>query len=454
MVSSDTIVALATPRGNAALAVLRISGPDAHALCADFIQEKKRFETASPGQLRRYLLCAKGEVIDEITAVKFSAPRSFTGEDMVELICHGGTTLLERIISLFLSTPLRYADPGEFSRRAFLHGKLDLKKAESIHRLIHAESVQAHKNALAHYLGQERPFFDALKDDIHALLVDMETAIEFSDTDDVGESAAFTERMEHLLQKIHRDFEKELEKRQRLREIDTGVDVCIVGRANAGKSSLLNALLGYDRAIINARKGTTRDIITETRLLGGMRVRFIDTAGLNETTDEIEQEGIRRTQQAIAQSALVVWLVSEDSGCTPSDFSAVSSGMAEVLGVANKCDSPQVESAESFLTKHGVYTCSVSARTGEGVSQLLREIETRIHERYCDVEYETVIGTEREEALVRRIVQELDKIDLGTPMEIQAEYLRSILSHLESIYGKSSPEEVLNDIFGSFCIGK
>jgi tRNA modification GTPase len=455
MYYGDTIVALATPRGNSALAVIRLSGRDSHGIFSDHIEEKNKFRDAAPFTLKRYLFRDTEEVVDEVTAIKFTAPASFTGEDMVEIICHGGHTVVERIISVLLSRDTRYADAGEFSRRAFLNGKLDLKKAESINRLIHAQSIASHKNAVAHYLGRERHFFNSLKENIQALLVDLETEIEFSDTDDIGDEMVLNRRIEELIEKIRNEFIAELHKRARLKEVDTGVDICLAGRTNAGKSSLFNALLHYDRALTNQKAGTTRDVITETRLLGGVPVRLVDTAGLNDVPgDDIERMGIEKTRAALEQSPVVLWVVSSDSGLHRQDLSLVSLKDTMVMGIVNKSDRADSDEAYRFLSGMDIPVYTVSAQSKEGVDALLQALEELIAERFSAAEYETVIGSDREEALIRKILAEIERVTPADTLDIQAEYLRNVLTYLENIYGKTSPEEVLNTIFGSFCIGK
>ncbi|MGM0444408.1 MAG: tRNA uridine-5-carboxymethylaminomethyl(34) synthesis GTPase MnmE [Fibrobacterota bacterium] len=455
MYADDTIIALATPAGTAALAVLRISGKEAHRLFTALIREEGRFHTSEAFRLHLYTIHdGTGGVIDEVTAVKYNAPVSFTGEDMVEIICHGGRVVVERIISRAVACGGRYAGRGEFSRRAFLNGKIDLKKAESIDRIIHAQSVVNHRNAVGHYLGRERSFFDGLKGDIRTLIADMETEIEFSDTDDVETEEAFAASFGRLTEKIRASFAGELKKREVLKEIDRGVAVCIAGRANAGKSSLLNALLGYDRAIINTQKGTTRDLISESMRLGDVPIRFIDTAGLNDTpADDIEREGIMRTRAALSESALVLWVLSADTDLVPEDYQTVS-GAEQVIAVINKTDLPGAHRVEAFLEDISLQGHHVSTASQEGIAGLIETVRAVVEASFSTDEYETVIGSEREESLIRRILADIETLDPALPLELQSEVLRDVLSYLDDIYGKSSPEDIINDVFDRFCIGK
>ncbi len=454
MYNSDTIIAAATPRGTAALAILRITGTEAHQLTAALFSNGEKLLAAKPFTMKLYTVTDGADrVIDEVTALKFNGPRSFTGENMVEITCHGGQIIVEQIIARAIELGMRYAGRGEFSRRAFLGGKVDLKKAESINRLIHAESVAAHRNAISHYFGRERAFFDDIRSEIQQLLVALETEIEFSETDDIGAEELFSGKISELLERIIDQFKSELRKRERLKEVDKGVTVSLVGRANAGKSSLLNMLLGYDRAIINSRAGTTRDIIAETSVVGGVKVRFVDTAGLNDTDDEIELEGIRRTRAAIDESAMLLWVMAADEPVPVDDLTTVAEH-GELLVLINKSDLTIGSEAAAFCEERGIAHLPISAVSGAGEEALLSRLEQIIEARFGDSDYETVIGSEREEGLIRKMLMEAEEIDLNLPMELLSESFRSLLRYLDDIYGTASPDELLNQVFNDFCIGK
>jgi tRNA modification GTPase len=455
MYQNDTIIAAATPKGVGALAILRLSGNDSLEIFKSLIKESGKFESSAPFELKLYTLFSpvNGEVLDEVTAVKFSTPRSFTGENMVEITCHGGAIIVERVVEAFIMAGVRYAGRGEFSRRAFLNGKVDLKKAESINRIIHAESVMAHKSAVKHYLGDERKFFDTIKDELQQLLVAIETEIEFSETDDIGAEELFTGKISDLVSKMISQFKEEISKRERLKQIDKGVTVALAGRANAGKSSILNMVLGYNRAIINSRAGTTRDLITETRLIKDIKVQFVDTAGLNETSDEIEMEGIRRTEAVIKESEIVCWVIAADEPFPKEDFELLSKSN-NLIVLLNKKDLASGDEALEFLNKNSIPVINLSALKNEGNNELLTIIEKEIEDKFSDMDYETVIGSDREEGVIRRLLVEAEEIDLDYPSEILAESIRSLLGYFDEIYGKSSPDDILNRVFNDFCIGK
>lgn len=453
MYNEDTIIAAATPKGAGALAILRISGKDAFTLFKSLITDADKFDAAKPFTLKLYTVVNGEEVIDEVTAVKYENPKSFTGEDMVEITCHGGTVIVERLIHLAVEKGLRYAGRGEFTRRAFLNGKVDLKKAESINRIIHAESVTAHKNAVQHYLGEEKVFFDTIRDELYQMAVALETEIEFSETDDVGEEQESTARISALLEKVRDDFSNELKKRDLLHQLDKGVTVSIVGRANAGKSSLMNMLLGYDRAIINSRAGTTRDLITESCLINDIKVRFVDTAGLNDTDDEIELEGIRRTRGAIDESEMILWVVDGSDSFPKEDFNIIPKDKP-LFGVVNKSDISDGSEVKSTFEEHGIPTLSISALNGEGRGLIVDTIGKVLEEKFSDMEFETAIGSEREAGIIRKMIQEVEEIDLNFGLEIVAESIRMLLGYFDEIYGRNSPDDILNRVFSDFCIGK
>lgn len=453
MYNNDTIIAAATPKGAGALAILRISGDDTFSIFRSMISESDKFDSAKPFTVKLYTVIDDREVLDEVTAVKYQGPSSFTGEDMVEITCHGGSIIVERLISFAVSRGLRYAGRGEFTRRAFLNGKVDLKKAESINRIIHAESVTAHKNAVKHYLGEERHFFDSIKFEVDSMLVALETEIEFSETDDVGEEQQFSQQISELLERIKMMFTKELQKRELLHQLDSGVTVAIVGRANAGKSSLMNMLLGYDRAIINSRAGTTRDLITESCLIEDIKVRFVDTAGLNDTDDEIEIEGIKRTRGAIEECEIILWVVAADEPFPKEDFSLINDGKP-IFGIVNKCDVNDGSEASDIFRGHSIQTLPISALNGEGRESVIGAIGTVLEEKFSDMEYETAIGSEREAGIIRKMLSEIDEINLDYPVEIVAESIRMLTGYFDEIYGKNSPDDILNRVFSDFCIGK
>jgi len=453
MYSDDTIIAAATPKGAGALAILRISGSETFPLFKSMITDPEKFDSIDPFALRLFTIADGDEVLDEVTVVKYTNPKSFTGEDMVEITCHGGTIIVERLIAFAIKSGLRYAGRGEFTRRAFLNGKVDLKKAESINRIIHAESVAAHKSAVHHYLGEERLFFDTFRGELQQMLVALETEIEFSETDDVGEELQFTKQLEALLARIETGFETELHKRDMLHKVDQGITVAIVGQANAGKSSLMNLLLGYDRAIINSRAGTTRDLITESCRVNDIKVRFVDTAGLNETDDEIELEGIKRTRAAMEESEIVLWVVAADEPFPTDDIGMIPSD-TPCYGVINKCDSSDGEEAQVQFTKQELPILKISALENEGRDTVLEAIGAVLEEKFSDMEYETAIGSEREVGIIQKMLSEIKEVNLAYPPEIVAESIRYLVTYFDEIYGKSSPDDILNRVFSDFCIGK
>ncbi len=453
MFANDTIIAAATPKGAGALAILRISGHDAFEMFTKMIAEKEKFDSAKPFTTKLYTIRNEREVLDEVMAIKYVAPKSFTGDDMIELTCHGGSIIVERLIQYALEIGMRYAGRGEFTQRAFLNGKVDLKKAESINRIIHAESVTAHRTAVRHYLGEERQFFDAMRNDLIKMLVALETEIEFSETDDVGEEAAFTAQIAELLGKIERDFTKELKKREVLHQLDKGVSVALVGQANAGKSSLMNMLVGYDRAIINSRAGTTRDLITETCLIDDIKVQFVDTAGLNETDDEIELEGIRRTRGAIDEAEILLWVVDGSQPFPKHDFNLIPRDKP-LFGIVNKNDLGDCAEAKSVFADHKIPVLPISAINGEGREIVIEAVKTVLLEKFSDMEYETAIGSEREAGIIRRMLAEIEEVDLAYSPEIVAESIRALVNGFDEIYGKNSPDDILNKLFSDFCIGK
>jgi tRNA modification GTPase len=337
------IATLSTPPGRGALAVIRLSGDSVHELFASVIVEKDKFATELPRKIALYTVIACDntrkdgnllpdtraipEVIDEVTAIKYIAPRSFTGEDMVEIFCHGGSVIPQKILDRLFRQGARPAGRGEFSRRAFLNGKMDLLKAESITGLIDSQTEKHFKSAQLAYQGKQLELLEGLKRRIINILSDVESRIEFGEEDDVAESAggAVSANVRDL-GRIVEELEEELRRGERVRSLDDGLIVALAGPPNAGKSSLFNEILGYDRSIVHDRPGTTRDIVSERILFDGIgvAVKLFDSAGIRETDDAIEQAGIERAMEAVKDAHFVIWVTAADEVLNDNERRAIS----------------------------------------------------------------------------------------------------------------------------------
>jgi tRNA modification GTPase len=392
--------------------------------------------------------------LDEVLAVVMRAPHSYTGEDVVEVHCHGGSQILRSVLDLFLAAGARLARPGEFTERAFLNGRLDLAQAEAVAALIGARSEQAARVALGQLEGRLSRQLLKFTEELRELLALLEAHIDFPD-DDLGclDRQALTARSAT----VRREMSELLRTFDTGRALREGVTVLILGRPNVGKSSLLNALLGEARAIVTEVPGTTRDTVEEQLVLGGLPLRLIDTAGVRETADPIEQEGVRRAREKAAAADLVLLVIDGSRPLTAEDRMAMSLAPPErTILVRNKSDLPSVAVAEPL----GQFSCQavVSVRQGAGLAAL----RVAVVAHFCGGGREAgagVVLTERRHrdalsgalaALERFLVAQAD----GEPLECLAIEVRESLAALGQITGETTPDAILEQIFSRFCIGK
>ncbi len=450
----DTIAAIATPFGQGALAVLRVSGPRAR----EIVQRRWRGAAFTKPRVVHWGKIvengprpagegsASAEVIDEVLAVWFRGPASFTGEDIVEISCHGGVLVTRKIYEALLRAGARAAEPGEFTQRAFLNGKLDLTQAEAVMDLITARSDRALRAATRQLEGRLGDALRGLREDTLALLAHIEAYLDFPDEDiDPETGAALLARLDTLL----RTVEKLLATADQGRILREGVATALLGAPNVGKSSLLNRLAGFDRALVSDQPGTTRDTVEEYLTLRGLPLRLIDTAGLRETAEALEKAGIARTHAALAQADLVLEVV--DASQPPETFPKIDTPARRLL-ILNKCD----------LGEHpgwaGTDAVRVSCATGAGLEDLAAAIETALTHGEISWSDDLVAINARHQQCLRRAHEALlaarALLTSGQPPELIAEELRSALHALGDVVGHADAEELLGVIFGRFCIGK
>lgn len=457
METGDTIVALATPPGIGALALIRVSGQDAIAMVKKKLDEKEKFEKTPANEIRlyRYIDSDTKEVIDEITAVKYYAPRSFTGENMVEIICHGGKVVFERILESLVDEGARYAVKGEFTRRAFCNGKTNLAKAESINQIVLSRSAIQQKSAISSYLGGYQALISAWKEQIEEILMDVESEIEIGEDDDIFERDSSI-IIRQKVKDLKRDIHAELDKRKAIREIEGGFYIAIVGPINAGKSSLFNLIMGFDRSIVDREGGTTRDFISEDRRIGNALVKFIDTAGLRETVQRVEKKGVEISGEFIKSSKVLIWVSAADEGIKPEELRIEVSSGQKLLGIINKIDLGDGIEKERMFRERSIPLIKISAINRNEREKVEKFIVQELEVLLNGVSYNCVIDNKRQEKIVEGIYNELDKIE-NRPRgeeEIMAEHCRNILKKLEEFVGKVTTEEILDKIFDEFCIGK
>lgn len=444
----ETIAAIATPPGEGALAVIRISGPGALSV-ADTVFRAAKPPSAMEERRVAFgrIIDAHGEVIDEVLLTVFRNPRSYTGEDLVEISGHGGSLVASRVLAAVLESGTRMARPGEFTERAFLNGKLDLTQAEAVMDLISAQTPRAARAAAGQLEGRLGDEINTLRSDLLGCVAHLEAFIDFPEEGiDPESGAALRKRMEGIADHLERLLSTADEGRL-LRE---GITLALCGAPNAGKSSLLNRLLGAERAIVSAIPGTTRDTIEERASLGGYPFRVIDTAGLRDTEDPIEREGVERARRAAEQADIRIHLVDASAQSGP-----VTSLFGEEMVVLNKIDLVADRRRLSTVSA----TACVSCQTGEGIDSLITSILANVTGRS---EGESLpdgaaINARHQECLKRATAALQAAIALlgaGEPPELIAVELRSALGAVGEIVGDAGTEEILGKIFSSFCIGK
>ena len=446
----EPIVAIATPYGEGAIGIIRLSGKNV----LDIV--KKFFKTK--GQIKpRYahfgkLYDEEGEELDEGILIYYKAPNSYTGEDLVELNLHGNPRILKRALEVFLKAGVRLAEPGEFTKRAFLNGKLDLTQAEAVAELISAKTELARKVALKQLQGELSRYIRPLRESLLELLAYIEADIEF-DEEDIP--TLTKEQVLEMVERVTKGIKELLKTAKTGKFIREGIKLAIVGRPNVGKSSLFNALLKEERAIVTDIAGTTRDYIEETLQIREIPVKLIDTAGIRETEDVVEKIGVERSKQKIEEADLILFVVDASSKITDKDLKIYEEiKNKEHIIVANKIDLGIKADLEIFKGKSII---KVSALKGEGLENLSEEILKKIGLQldesvniYVSVRHETllkkakeVLEKFKEEYKIREISPEIAMLDL-----------REAADYLGEILGEITTEDVLGKIFSTFCIGK
>ena len=457
---NHTICAPATAHGGA-IAVIRVSGSDALA-CVDRIFRGKTPLTEASGYSLHFgtLHESDGTLLDEVLVSVFRAPHSYTGENAVEIACHGSDYIVSRILALLLENGAKMAAPGEFTQRAFVNGKMDLSQAEAVADLIAAQTAAAHRIALKQLKGG---FSDELAD-MRAELLHLASLLEL-ELDFSEEEVEFADRtlLRELVEKVLAHCQKLIESFRLGNAIKNGVPVAIVGNTNSGKSTLLNALLGENRAIVSDIAGTTRDTIEETCNLGGVLFRFIDTAGLRESDDTIERIGIERAYEKLSAAQLVLAVL--DLTAPLPALMASAQGIAarvspeqQLIFLLNKADAvPEtaIHTAQASLPDYTSFV--IAAKSGIGLRALQEAIACTWQQLDTAAETTLVTNTRHLEALqnaASALIRFREGLDTTVPNDLLAQDLRESLYHLGTIVGEVSTDEILGNIFRNFCIGK
>ncbi|MGB3608121.1 MAG: tRNA uridine-5-carboxymethylaminomethyl(34) synthesis GTPase MnmE [Psychroserpens sp.] len=470
MTNEDTIVALATASGNGAIAVIRLSGVDAVAIaesCFKSVVSNKQLSKQDSHTIHLGHIIEGKRVFDEVLVSIFKNPKSYTGEDVVEISCHGSLYIQQEIIQLCLRKGCRMANAGEFTLRAFLNGKLDLSQAEAVADLIASDSEASHQVAMQQMRGGFSSEISKLREELLNFASLIELELDFAEEDvefaDRSQFKDLVERIIFVLKRLIDSFAIG-------NVIKNGIPVAIVGEPNVGKSTLLNALLNEERAIVSEIAGTTRDTIEDEISIGGIGFRFIDTAGIRETKDVVESIGIKKTFEKISQAQVVMFLVS--SVQLTANEQAVQTVVIELekvknkfpqkqlLVVLNKID--QIEQVESLritalLEPHASTLIPISAKTGAGVEQLTNALLNLINTGALR-NNETIVTNSRHYDALLKAFEEILNVKQGLEMEISGDLMaidiRQALYHFGEITGEITNDDLLGNIFANFCIGK
>ncbi len=447
---NETICALATAPGGA-LGIIRVSGPQSLEILSRIFT--KNLSEAQPNTIHYGHIKDEVEIIDEVMVSIFRAPHSYTGEDSAEISCHGSRYILNKVLELLVQQGCRMAEPGEYTMRAYLNGKLDLSQAEAVADLIASSNQATHHLAMSQLRGHFSSELAQLRAQLLKLTSLLELELDFSDHEDL-EFADRTE-LDELAKNINKHISKLIHSFETGQALKQGIPVAIIGKTNVGKSTLLNRLLKDDRAIVSNVHGTTRDTIEDTIDIKGVTFRFIDTAGIRQTTDEVEKIGIGRTYSAIEKARIILWIIDEKP--TNEEINEIThhTGNKKVIIVRNKSDLNESQS----LTIADYPIISISAKLGTNIDAL----ETVIYEAAgipTLADSDIIVTNARHYDALTRAQESLNRVisslQAQVPGDLVAEDLRQVLSELSEITGEGqiTPNEVLGNIFKNFCVGK
>jgi len=446
---SSTIAAIATPSGEGGIAIVRISGPYAIPLCKKIFSknvDQAESHTVHFGKIKGN----RGEVIDDVLLLLMKGPKTFTGEDVVEIHCHGGALISKLVLQRVLQEGALLARPGEFSERAFLNGKMDLSQAEAIQSLISAKNEHALKAAQIQLQGGLRQKILSLKESLTGLAAIFEAWVDFPEE---GLEFATTEEVIADLEKAHLEINLLLKSFHFGKFAKEGIKLALIGAPNVGKSSLMNALIGKNRAIVSPIAGTTRDTVDAELQIGGFHVVLTDTAGIRDVGEEIEQEGIKRSKEALQSADLILFLADGTKGWTEEE-QAIAPLLPQnrTFLVWNKIDLPHQEAPTHFNS------VKISAKENLGIETLKSAIESHLFSGHGPTEEGVVLTELRHEQALQQASTLLQEVILGLKSTISPEFLlfdlRSCLKALGTIIGSDITEDILSAIFSRFCIGK
>ena len=456
---TDTIAAAATAMGSAGIGIIRISGPEAFAVLEKVFRPKneKKIMSEQAGYTVHYGMAVDGEqVLDEVLVMLMRGPHSYTAEDTAEIDCHGGRLVMQKILEAVLKHGARAAEPGEFTKRAFLNGRMDLSQAEAVMDLIQSKNEMALKSSLAQLKGTVRQEIEKLRAQILYEMAFVEAAL------DDPEHISLDGYSEELLTKVRRiaaEVEKLLKSSESGRMLKEGIKTVILGKPNAGKSSLLNVLLGEERAIVTEIAGTTRDVLEEQLQLGEVSLQLLDTAGIRSTEDVVEQIGVERARKQAEDADLILYVADSSRALDDSDEEILKLlEDKKALVLLNKSDLEPVITPEQMREKTGHPVLVISAKEGEGIRELEEKIRSLFFQGEVDFNDEVLITNLRQKQALMDAAKSLsmviESIETGMPEDFFTIDLKDAYTSLGFIIGEEIGDDLANEIFGKFCMGK
>ncbi|MEA2042329.1 MAG: tRNA uridine-5-carboxymethylaminomethyl(34) synthesis GTPase MnmE [Bacteroidota bacterium] len=459
MIDNNTICALATAPGNGAIAVIRVSGSDAFSVTEKIffpVDKKKKLSEQEGNTIHFGTIKDKNTIIDEVLVSVFKAPYSYTGEHSVEISCHGSLFIQKKILELLVKNGARQAGPGEYTQRAYLNGKLDLSQAEAVADLIASESAAAHKVAVQQLRGGFSTELSELREQLLNFISLIELELDF-DEEDV--EFADRQHLSQLIQSVYKHIKRLADSFELGNAVKHGIPVAIVGEPNVGKSTLLNAVLKEDKAIVSEIAGTTRDAVEDVISIEGILYRFIDTAGIRQTNDTIEKLGIKRTMEKMKRADLVLLLLDASNPRPEERIAEIKSLITDqkLIIVFNKIDNTEVFTFPAANVLEGIPHMTVSAKYKKNITELTQLLSNTVNLSKEQLEGTVVTNVRHLEAL-NKAKEACERVEQGLQMNIPGDLLsqdiHDIMDSIGSITGTFSADEVLGNIFKNFCIGK
>ena len=460
--NQDTICAIATAQGGA-IGCIRISGPEAIDITSHIFTPAsigKKLEDCKPYTLTFGRIHEEEEIIDEVLVSLFRAPHSYTGENSIEITCHGSSYIMQKVLQLLIRNGCRMAQPGEYTQRAFLNGKMDLSQAEAVADLIASSSAATHRLAMSQMRGGFSKELSLLRDQLLHFTSLIELELDFSDHEELefadrSELCLLANNIEKVISRLVHSFSVG-------NVIKNGVPVAIIGETNAGKSTLLNALLNEEKAIVSDIHGTTRDVIEDTVNIGGVTFRFIDTAGIRETNDTIESLGIERTFQKLDQAEIVLWMI--DATEASSQISQLSEQILprckgkQLILVFNKVDLVEnIPSIDPAVFPQNVQTITISAKDRIQIDELQQILVTAAN-LPAIAQNDVIVSNIRHYEALTRALEAIQRVQQGLAENLSGDFvsqdIRECIFHLSDIAGEVTNDMILQNIFQHFCIGK